>query len=279
MDNIQYGDKPFGLNQIVLVSADGLVEVALPASRTLEFEEILVTGEFNGDDGLQGVMSQPVGIKGKMEGGGIPLAAYAMMTGHTINTTGSTPNLVTTLEGDSNRFPYFKVYGKSLDDESGDVHVKLLKVKLTSGLKGSFKYGEFFASEYEFMGVKDGDKAYEVVANETAATLPGATGSPSALSVTPVPADGASGVNVADDVVLTFNNALKAGSESGILLVRSDTQAPIACTRTLSANRKVVTLNPSSNLTAAKTYLVILAGVTDIYDQTLADSVVNFDTA
>jgi hypothetical protein len=44
----------------------------------------------------------------------------------------------------------------------------LKKVKLTSGLKGSFAYGEFLSSEMEFRGIKVDGSAFEVVANETA---------------------------------------------------------------------------------------------------------------
>jgi len=163
--------KPFGMNQIILVSWDGLTTVNLPASRTLEFEETVVTGEFTGDDELQGLMTVPTGVKGKVEAGGISLEAYALLTGHTYAATGSTPNQVGTMEGDAVRYPYFKIYGKSLGDETDDIHIKIFKAKLTSGLKGSFKYGEFMASEFEIMGVKENGKAFDFVINETAAEI------------------------------------------------------------------------------------------------------------
>ncbi len=165
--------KPFGLNELKFVSMDGLTVVTLPdSSRTLEFEETTVSGEFNGDDGLQAVVTQPIGVKGKIEKGGLSLEAYALITGHTLTISGTTPNRVATLEADSVRFPYFKIYGKSLGDGDDDTHMKILKAKLTSGLKGSFKYGEFMAAEFEFVGVKVGGKAYDSVINETAAALP-----------------------------------------------------------------------------------------------------------
>lgn len=107
-----------------------------------------------------------------------------------------------------------------------------------------------------------------------------ASGSPSALSLSSSsPADGATGVAVSASVVLTFSNPLAGNAENGIILVRSDTQAPIACARTINAARTVVTLDPASNLTSAKTFLVIIPGVTDIYGQSLADTVVDFATA
>lgn len=104
-------------------------------------------------------------------------------------------------------------------------------------------------------------------------------GSPASFTLTPSPVDGATGVLVGANIVLTFSNALVAGAENNIILVRSDTQAAIACARTIDSARKVVTLDPSSNLTAAKTYLVIVPGVTSIHGQVLADTVIDFTTA
>lgn len=103
-------------------------------------------------------------------------------------------------------------------------------------------------------------------------------GAAPSFTLTPSPADGASGVALAANITLTFSNALRSHAEDGIVLVRSDTQAAIACARTIDAARKVITLDPSSNLTTGKTYLVIVPGVVDVFGQTLADTVVNFDT-
>jgi hypothetical protein len=161
----------FGLNEIVIVSMDGLTEAALPSARTLEFEETVVTGQSTGDDQVSAIVTIPVGIKGKIEKGGMSLEAYSVMTGHTFGDSGSTPNQIGTLAGDSSRFPYFQIYGRSLGDEGDDVHIHLKKVKLTSGLKGSFQYGEFFSSEMEFEGIKVEGEAFEVVSNETAVAL------------------------------------------------------------------------------------------------------------
>lgn len=271
-------NKPFGLKQIKLVNNADTVAIDLPAALELEFEETVVSGEFFGNDELQGLVTQPLGIKGKFKAGGIPLNAYALMTGHTYALTGSTPNQVGTLEGDSATFPYFKAYGKSLGDEGDDVHVKLLKIKLTGSPKGSFKRGEFFMLEAEFSGVKVGGKAFDMVANETAAALPDAAGTPPAFTLSSVPADAATGVVVTSDIVLTFSNELKAGAEAGIALTTA-AGVPVAGTTTISANRKVVTINPTSSLGAATDHLVVVAGVTDIYSQALATTVIDFETA
>lgn len=104
-----------------------------------------------------------------------------------------------------------------------------------------------------------------------------APGTPSALTCTPSPADAATGVAVASNITLTFNNALAGNAENGIILT---TAAGVvkACARTINAARTVVTLDPTTNLAGSTTYLVIVPGVTDIYGQTLTDVVYDFAT-
>lgn len=270
--------KTFGLNQLVLVSMDGINQVTLPNSRTLEFEETVVSGEMTGDDQLSSIVTIPTGIKGKIEEGGISLEAYELMTGHSFLASGSTPNQTGTLDGDSTRYPYFQIFGRSLGDDGDDIHMHLKKVKLTTGLKGSFKYGEFMASEMEFSGIKVSGSAFETVINETASALDLPDDTPPAFTLSSSPADAATGVVVSANMVLTFSNKLANGAENAIILTTA-AGVPVACARTIDAARKVVTLNPNSNLGAAADHLIIVPGVTDIYGQALADTVINFTTA
>lgn len=276
--SIGTNNKPFGLKEIVVVSYDGVTAISLPSALELEFEETVVSGEFFGNDELQGLVTQPLGVKGKFKTGGIPLDAYSLMTGHTYGVSGTAPNEVATLEADSTRFPYFKAYGKSLGDEEDDVHIKLLKIKLTGSPKGSFKRGDFFMLEAEFQGVKVAGKAYDYAINQTATALPGATASAPAFTLASVPADGAAAVVVSVNIVLTFSNALRVGAENAIMLTTA-AGAPVAVARTIDAARKVVTLNPSSNMSSAVDHLVIVPGVTDVFGQALVDTVINFTTA
>lgn len=271
-------DKPFGLKQIIVENMAGTERVSLPAALELGFEEMVVSGEFYGNDDLQGVVTQPIGLKGTFKQGGYPLAALSLMTGHDYAVAGTTPNQVATLQGDSTTYPYFKIYGKSLGDEGDDVHVKIFKAKLTSSPKGTFKRAEFFMLETEFTGVKVDGKAYDVVANETASDLPALPDTPDALSVVTVPADAATGVVITANLTLTFNNALASGAESGIMLTTA-AGVPVAVARTINGARTVVTLDPTASLSAATDYLLVIAGVRDVFDQTLADTVKNFTTA
>ena len=109
--------------------------------------------------------------------------------------------------------------------------------------------------------------------NEIAAIF--AEAAPTALTVTIDPADEETAVLVSDNIVLTFNN--KVSTES--VIVTSSTGALISTVKTFDATGKILTINPTVDLSAATMYLVNIIGVVDIYNQTLSTSVVNFTTA
>jgi phi13 family phage major tail protein len=99
----------------------------------------------------------------------------------------------------------------------------------------------------------------------------------SALALsTIVPAANAAAVVISVDVVLTFNNALALGEEADIQLVTAAGVA-VACATTIDTARKVVTLNPTANMSAATVHLVTYQ-VKDIYGQVLS-GVSKFTTA
>lgn len=104
-----------------------------------------------------------------------------------------------------------------------------------------------------------------------------AISAPSALALSSSdPTDGASNQAVSKTITLTFNNALPADAIANVVVVKADGTA-VACTNSLDTARKVMTVNPDSNLDAGSTYIVAI-GVTDIYGDTL-NTAVNFGTA
>lgn len=105
------------------------------------------------------------------------------------------------------------------------------------------------------------------------ATMFESTPSAIVLSIS-VPADEDDEVAINANVVMTFNNAIK----SEMVTVVSADGAPIAGTKSWDAARKILTFNPTENLSLDTEYLVNLVGVTDIYNQVLATAVVNFHT-
>ncbi len=170
-----YGEKIFGLRDVKLTTIDGVSQVDLPSSQTFGFQPVLITGELRGDDSLVALVSQVESAEWSLEAGGISLEAWAIMTGVTPVEAGVTPNRSLTYNIEAGHaYPYFKVYGKAIgEDTTDDIHVLLYKVKLTSPLEGSFQDGEFYVTSASGKAVTDGVNGIgDIVQNETAADLP-----------------------------------------------------------------------------------------------------------
>lgn len=91
-------------------------------------------------------------------------------------------------------------------------------------------------------------------------------GSAPSLTATPSPADGATGVAVAVSPTITFSNALRTGV-MGVILSEDDGTL-VASAYSIDAAKKVITVNPDSNLSGTTTYLLTVS-VRDIYGQVL----------
>lgn len=165
--------------------------------------------------------------------------------------------------------------------ESDKVNLKTTTLKVTA-IKTTYQF-DLIGDASRMAGVKrvhgDDDLANFDASTWFDAVQQPSAGTPGAFSVTPVPADGASGVVVSSNITLTFSNALAGGREAGITLINLDTQAPVAVARTINAARTIVTLNPDSNLSASTDYAIIVHDVVDIHGQALTDAVINFTTA
>lgn len=163
--------RPFGLREITVKRSGAPVK--LPAAMTLSFKEVLNSGEMHGNDATQAVVAVADKVEWSLESGGISLEAFTEMTGRAIvlSGTGTTEvNTMTARAGDI--YPYFEIRGRSVGDDSGDIHVILPKCKLTDGMQGEFKDGEFFVTSCSGIAVDDGTALYQLVQNETAAALP-----------------------------------------------------------------------------------------------------------
>jgi hypothetical protein len=161
-----FGDMPFGMNQIKLKIGATVVE--LPAALSLKFKEKFVSAEGRGGDRLVAIASAKDGVEWEMEALGVSLAAYALMTGLTASSAGTTPNRTTTLQSSSsNRYPYFEIYGKALGVGADDVHYKIVNAKLTEGMDAPLADGEFTKSAFKGEAL-----SWEITQNETATTIP-----------------------------------------------------------------------------------------------------------
>ena len=167
-----YGEKIFGLHEVKFVSMDGNTVVDLPVSQKLTFKERVISAESAGDDAIQALQTVPIAVDWQLDHGGIPLPAYALITGRTLSVAGLSPVETATLDGTLVPFPYFQIFGKSLDESSGDLHCKIFKAKLTDAPEGSFEYGKFMVLSMKGTAVVDANEnLYEFVAHETAEAI------------------------------------------------------------------------------------------------------------
>ena len=128
----------------------------LDAAQTLKFTERVVSNELKGNDKVVVASSFVEAVEWELGAGGLPLEAYAIMSGRTLATGGTGSAETTTMSisaGDA--FPWFTLYGKSLGDAGDDVHVKLYKCKLTGGIDGEYKGNDFFVSKLKGIAVED----------------------------------------------------------------------------------------------------------------------------
>lgn len=101
-----------------------------------------------------------------------------------------------------------------------------------------------------------------------------AAGSYSTLEMSSIlPANNATNVTLTSNITLTFNNAI---SSHNIFLVNDTDDTNVAASITLDATKKIITIDPTSSFTASKKYAVVIAGVKDIYGQSLANSISYF---
>lgn len=98
---------------------------------------------------------------------------------------------------------------------------------------------------------------------------------PSALALVEMaPADEDSDVAIVSNIVLTFNNKISRES----IIVTEDDGTLVEGTKTWDTAGKVLTFEPTENLSANTVYLVTVGGVVDIYGQALSAVVINFMT-
>ena len=98
---------------------------------------------------------------------------------------------------------------------------------------------------------------------------------PSAIALSSiVPADDADDAAITANIILTFNNAIAQEA----IIITSAAGEIIAGVKTWDAAAKILTFNPTENLTNDTTYIVTVGGVVDIYGQSLAAEVKNFAT-
>lgn len=171
---------PFGLRQVRLTpytdaSATALAaaSVALPMSQVFSFTETEESENLRGDDRLQTTHGKGPEIDWELTAGGISLEAYAVLAGGAAPiTTGVTPNQIKTYRKlvTDVRLP-FKVEGRAISDNGGDMHAIVYRAKTTGDIAGKFEDGTFFLTNAQGKGyaslISPIDAVYDFVQNET----------------------------------------------------------------------------------------------------------------
>ena len=101
-----------------------------------------------------------------------------------------------------------------------------------------------------------------------------AADAPAALARDIVPDDDETDVAIDSTIVLTFNNKI----DSETITVASEGGDLVAGSKSWNATGKILTFTPTASLTNATMYIVTIAGVADIYGQSMATVVKNFMT-
>jgi len=171
---------PFGLRQVKIIPLDNTgatvpaSSLLLPASRTFSFKETEDFTTLEGDDHT--VASHGAGpvVEWDLEGGGIDLKLWKLLSGGTIVEAGTTPNQIRTYTKlTSDARPYFQVEGRSISDSGGDYHQVVYRCKADGDLEADQSNGDFLltkCSGHGFGNLTDG-KLYDFVQNESAVAL------------------------------------------------------------------------------------------------------------
>ena len=167
-----YGDKPFGLRQVVLTDADGTNSVALPRSLMLHVTPRIGASEYMVEGLIVGASAYVAGAEWELEAGGLSLEAVAKLTGITLTTSGSTPNRTITMTGDGAAvFPYIRIYGRAVGDSgTDDIYCRLYRAKLTS-IEGTMRRGEFWITSCAGVAVNHASGVFQFVQRETGASI------------------------------------------------------------------------------------------------------------
>jgi hypothetical protein len=174
---------PFGLRQVkltpivagALVAADSLL---LPASRTFSFSEVEDFEQLEGDDHTVASHGSGPTVDWDLEGGGISLAIWKILSGGTIVVSGTTPAIKHTYTKlTTEQRPYFQVEGRAISDNSGDFHTVVYRCKADGDLEAEMSNGSFLltAASGKGYGNESDSKLYDMVHNETAIAMTAGT--------------------------------------------------------------------------------------------------------
>lgn len=97
---------------------------------------------------------------------------------------------------------------------------------------------------------------------------------PAELQVVITPNDDATEVDTDANIIFTFNTKILKES----IVVTSAEGEIVSGSKTWNSEGKILTFNPTDNLSTNTVYIITISGVVDIYNRTLAPQIINFMT-
>jgi len=173
---------PFGLREVVLFPLDATGArvaggaVKLPVSRTFSFTESEDFETLEGDDRTAASHGSGGTVDWELEGGGVSLAVWKVVSGGTITESGTTGSgkRVYRKRATEQR-PYFDVEGRAISDNGGDFHMVVYRCKADGDLEASMENGSFTLTSLKGTGFGADDATddflYDFVQNETATAI------------------------------------------------------------------------------------------------------------
>jgi hypothetical protein len=263
--------------------------VDVPGVQVLDITPEFINVELLGDNTVVDIYSRTKKIKGKMSFAKMSLDILKIILGGTLTDTGEgTSAQRRTYDVKKTDIPgYFKIelavdYTGSENAGEG-WHVVLPKAKLTNF---SMSYaGEKHAAisfDFEAIPLLSNDLLMQKWHEDTLTAIVTTADSTAPTVSTVSPADAATGVAVTADVVITMSEGIRADTltSDNFFIVRTDTGATIPAALAYDSGTFAITLNPTSNLTAAKTYNVFVVAARDLAGNKIASVFVSdFATA
>lgn len=258
-DGLPYGVRDIKLTPYTdaLGMVLGTTSVDLPYIQTLNFSEAEEFSELRGDDKLITTRGRGSMVNWDLESGGLPIHAWAVMTGGTVVERGLTPNREVELRKKATQArPWFRIDGKIISDSGGDVLVRIYRCRANGDVTANFTDGEFQTSSVNGVGYPllddTNDLLYSIFRRETAESL----------TLTPAPNPVQSPLNLAAGTISATSVDVSWTAVAGATAYKVEhSESPFSSWTVVSPN-PVTNSASVTGLTTATIYKIRVSAIT-----------------